>query len=151
MYNRSFIIGITCFKSSYKNAKCEVLNLFHLDPSQSKEKEIEKVRSILAKIVTAYENWNSDKLNVSFHISATRDENFTNADGNECTQVVAVHLHFDRENFYSLESLIRKIVNCMKISDPDINISSKEVFNDNGVKYFIDRWYNNITIIKTKN
>lgn len=151
MYNRSFIIGITCFKSSYKNAKCEVLNLFHFEPFQSKEKEIEKVRSILAKIVAAYENWDSDNLNISFHISANRDENITNADEKEHTQIIPVHLHFNRENFYSLESLIRKIVNCMKISDPDINISFKEVFNDNGVKYFIDRWYNNITIIKAKN
>lgn len=151
MYNRSFIIGITCFKSSYKNAKCEVLNLFHFDPFQSREKEIEKVRSILAKIVATYENWDSDKLNVSFHISASRDENIINADGNECTQIIPVHLHFNRENFYSLESLIRKIINCMKISDPDINISSKEVFNDKSVKYFIDRWYNNITIIKAEN
>ena len=151
MYNRSFIIGITCFKSSYKNAKCEVLNLFHFEPFQSKEKEIEKVRSILAKIVAAYENWDSDNLNISFHISANRDENITNADEKEHTQIIPVHLHFNRENFYSLESLIKKIVNCMKISDPDINISFKEVFNDNGVKYFIDRWYNNITIIKAKN
>ena len=151
MYNRSFIIGITCFKSSYKNAKCEVLNFFHFDPFQSKEKEIEKVRSILAKIVAIYENWDSDKLNISFYISARRDENITNADGNECTQIIPVYLHFGRENFYSLESLIRKIVNCMKISDPDINISSKEVFDDNSVKYFIDRWYNNITTIKAEN
>ena len=143
MYNHSFIIGVTCFKSSYKNAKCEVLNFFHFDPFRSKEKEIEKVDSILAKIVSTYENWESDKLNVSFHISAGRDESFTNADGKECTRVVPVHLHFDRENFYSLESLIRKIVNCMKISDPDINISSEEVFNDPSIKSLINQWYHN--------
>ena len=151
MYNHSFIIGVTCFKSSYKNAKCEVLNLFHFDPFRSKEKEIEKVCSILAKIVSTYENWESNKLNVSFHISAGRDESFTNADGKECSQVVLIHLDFDRKNFYFIESLIRKIVKCMKISDPDINISSEEVLDNPNVKYYINRWYQNPTNTKTEN
>lgn len=148
MYNRSFIIGITCFKSSYKNAKCEVLNLFHFDPFKSKDVEIEKIRSILAKIVTTYENWNSHKLNVAFHISTSRDEVFTNADGEKNLKVYPVHLHFKRDNFYTIETLIKKIIDCMKISDPDINISPKEVFNDPSVKHYINKWYYNSEINK---
>ena len=97
MYNHSFIIGVTCFKSHIKRAKCEIFNLYHFDPIPftNRHKEIDKIDSILGKIVTQYKKWNSRELNVAFHVSLKRQEFYYNADGNLHTEIMGCSIGFN--------------------------------------------------------
>ena len=144
MYNHSFIIGVTCFKSHIKRAKCEIFNLYHFDPIPFTErhKEIDKIDSILGKIVTQYKKWNSHELNVALHISLKRQESYYNANGELYTDNTPIYKHCDRNNYSSIEALIRDIFNAMKIADPTITLSERDVFNNPSIKYWINQWYN---------
>ena len=144
MYDHSFIIGITCFKSHIKRAKCEIFNLYHFDPIPFTEryKEIDKIVSILEKIVTQYKKWNSHELNVALHISFKRQESYYNADGNLRTENTCIYKHYNRNNYSSIEALVRDIFNAMKIADPTIMLSERDVFNNPSIKYWINQWYN---------
>ena len=144
MYDHSFIIGITCFKSHIKRAKCEIFNLYHFDPIPFTEryKEIDKIVSVLEKVVTQYKKWNSHKLNVALHISLTRQESYYNVDGNLHTEKTCIYNHYNRNNYSSIEALVRDIFNAMKIADPTIMLSERDVFNNPSIKYWINQWYN---------
>lgn len=144
MYDHSFIIGITCFKSHIKRAKCEIFNLYHFDPIPFTEryKEIDKIVSVLEKVVTQYKKWNSHELNVALHISLKRQESYYNADGNLHTENTCIYKHHNRNNYSSIEALIRDIFNSMKIADPTIMLSERDVFNNPSIKYWINQWYN---------
>lgn len=144
MYNHSFIIGVTCFKSHIKRAKCEIFNLYHFDPIPFTErhKEIDKIDSILGKIVTQYKKWNSRELNVALHVSFKRQESYYNADGKLYTGDTAIYKHHNRNKYSGIEVLIRDIFNTMKIADPTIMLSEREVFNNPSIKYWINQWYN---------
>ena len=71
MYNHSFIITVTCFKSHIKRAKCEVFNLYHFDfiSFEDKNKEISKIVNLISAIVSQYKKWNSCTLNIALHTS----------------------------------------------------------------------------------
>ena len=144
MYDHSFIIGITCFKSHIKKAKCEIFNLYHFDsiPFTERCKEIDKIVSVLEKVVTQYKKWNSHELNVALHISFKRQESYYNADGNLHTENTCIYKHHNRNNYSSIEALVRDIFNAMKIADPTIMLSERDVFNNPSIKYWINQWYN---------
>ena len=144
MYNHSFMITVSCFKSHIKRAKCEVFNLYHFDPISFTEryKEFYKITSVLEKIITQYKKWNSRELNVALHVSVKRQESYYNADGNLHTDNAPIYKHYGRNNYSSIEALIRDIFNTMKIADPTIMLSEREVFNDPSIKYSINQWYN---------
>ena len=144
MYDHSFIIGITCFKSHIKKAKCEIFNLYHFDsiPFTERYKEIDKIVSVLEKVVTQYKKWNSHELNVALHISLKRQESYYNADGNLHTENTCIYKHHNRNNYSSIEALVRDIFNAMKIADPTIMLSERDVFNNPSIKYWINQWYN---------
>ena len=144
MYDHSFIIGITCFKSHIKRAKCEIFNLYHFDPIPFTEryKEIDKIVSVLEKVVTQYKKWNSHELNVALHISLKRQESYYNADGNLHTENTCIYKHHNRNNYSSIKALVRDIFNAMKIADPTIMLSERDVFNNPSIKYWINQWYN---------
>ena len=144
MYDHSFIIGITCFKSHIKRAKCEIFNLYHFDPIPFTEryKEIDKIVSVLEKVVTQYKKWNSHELNVALHISLKRQESYYNAAGNLRTENTCIYKHYNRNKYSSIEALVRDIFNTMKIADPTIMLSERDVFNNPSIKYWINQWYN---------
>ena len=144
MYDHSFIIGITCFKSHIKRAKCEIFNLYHFDsiPFTERYKEIDKIVSVLEKVVTQYKKWNSHELNVALHISLKRQESYYNADGNLHTENTCIYKHHNRNNYSSIKALVRDIFNAMKIADPTIMLSERDVFNNPSIKYWINQWYN---------
>ena len=143
MYNHSFIIGVTCFKSHIKRAKCEIFNLYHFDPIPFTKsyKEIDKITSVIEKIITQYKKWDSRELNVAMYVSFKRQETYHNADGNLHTDNTNIYKHYDRNNYSSIEALIRDIFNIMKIADPTIMLSEREVFNNSSIKSLINQWY----------
>lgn len=143
MYNHSFIITVTCFKSHIKRAKCEVFNLYHFDfiSFEDKDKEISKIVNLISAIISQYKKWNSRTLNVALHISFKRQEAYYNADGKIFSDNVTIYSHKDRFKYSSIEGLIRDILNTMKIADPTIVISEREVFENPSIKYLIKQWY----------
>ena len=143
MYNYSFIIGISCFKSHTKRAKCEIFNLYHFDPIPFTEsyKEIDKITSVIEKIIAQYKKWNSRELNVALHVSFKRQEFYDNVDGTLRTENTCIYKQYNRNNYSSIEDLIRDIFNTMKIADPGIMLSEREVFSNPSIKYWINQWY----------
>lgn len=142
MYNHNFIIGVTCFKSHIQRAKCVYYCLYHYDivPVEERKKDIEKIVSLLSKIIGIYSKWKSNELNVAFHITFTRKEVYKNVDGQLYEKEGPLYGQIDRHTYSSFEGLIRDIVNIMKIADPTIVLSEKEVFNNPSIQSMIRLW-----------
>lgn len=143
MYNYNFAISVTCFKSHIQRAKCVQYNLYHYDivPVEEREKDIEKIVSLLSKIIGIYSKWKSNELNVALHITLNRKEVYKDANNQLYERNIPIYSHFDRHTYSSFEGLIRVIINGMKIADPTIVLSEKEVFSNPSIKYLINRWY----------
>lgn len=144
MYNHNFVIGVTCFKSHIQRAKCARYNLYHYDivPVEEREKDIEKIVSLLSKIIGVYSKWKSNELNIRLHITFNRKEVYENANNQLYERECPIYSHLDRHTYSSIEGFIRDIINCMKIADPTIVLSEKEVFNNPSIKAMIRHWYN---------
>lgn len=142
MYNHNFVIGVTCFKSHIQRAKCARYNLYHYDivPVEERKKDIEKIVSLLSKIIGIYSKWKSNELNVRFHITFNRTEAYKNADGQLYERNCPIYSHLDRHTYSSFEGLIRDIINIMKIADPTIVLSEREVFDNPSIQSMIRLW-----------
>lgn len=143
MYNHNFVIGIMCHKSHIKNAKCAQYNFYHFNPisPEQKNKEIAKITSFLASVIAQYKKWNSTELNVSFNIRLTRQEEYINANGELHQKDCDIYVNRPRYTYHSIEAFIKEVLNVMKIADPTILISQKELFENPSIKYLINRWY----------
>ena len=141
MYDHIFIISVFCYKSHYKRAKNALFSLYHYNATVTRQQEIDKIVNLLANIVPQYKRWKSNELNIRFHLSFKRKEVYTNADNKDYEQDVSIYQHSDRHTYYSIEGFIRDILNTMKIADPTILLSEKELFENPSSKTMIRLWY----------
>lgn len=142
MYNHNFVIGVTCFESHIQRAKYAYCCLYHYDivPVEERKKDIEKIVSLLSKIIGIYSKWKSNELNVALHITLNRKEVYENADNQLYERDCSIYSQIDRHTYFSFEGLIRDIINSMKIADPTIVLSEKEVFNNPSIQSMIRLW-----------
>ena len=108
---------------------------------EERKKDIEKIISLLSKIIGTYSKWKSNELNVRLNITFNRKEVYENADNQLYERECPIYSHLDRHTYSSIEGFIRDIINYMKIADPTIVLSEKEVFNNPSIKAMIRHWY----------
>lgn len=145
-YSNYNVGSILLFKSNRKNAICsDYFNFYRLNGKDaiSNDRILNQIISIVEKIV-CYSKKIDNKLIVTCRIDFYTNINFTNASGNECNSFENNRLCLAyRNEFFSIETLISQLVSWFRLIYPEMTLSTNFVFNNQSVKYWINKYYQN--------
>lgn len=133
-------INLYVCKSTRKNAKIEIVDckqFFEID----NEKAIEKIVDTTQKIIYAAKTLGTKQIIIDGSLSKQFDVAYQNADKQDYNTADIRGVRFSQQIFYSIESLINFLYDCIMILNPSLAVSVKTLFENPSVKYTINQYY----------
>lgn len=143
-------ILISLFKSSAKNAKCEIVN-YYTHNDKTSDHVIYQIASVLERVVYHYQAWESERLlksnskpvqlNFRFSYSIDRLVHKKTVTNPEYYCVKRINTYTERRTRYSIEEFLNVFLDTILTVDPDVQLSAEDLFANPSIKYFIKKWY----------
>ena len=138
-------IILMIYKSERKNSKGDMISIHDLITSSGEnltdERILHQIVDALATIVAQSKKYNS-VLILSANVWTIRKQKKQAING-ICEFFDAVHYHFDRRKFYSIEQVINYLWTLVMLMYPYCTLSEETIHLDSSIRYFISKYYDN--------
>lgn len=152
IYNKNYVTyykdnsaALFIYKSSRKNAKCELINISHLI-SKTPDKMV-KDQNILYQFISVVDKIINQSLQYNKHIELTyyatiyKQSEYINANNDLYRYPESTQYSIQREKFYSVEQCINRVYDLFSLLYPYNKLNREEVFKNSSIKYFINLYY----------
>lgn len=140
-------MSIFVYKSSRKNAQCELFSVNHLITQNNDRKLcdnsiLNQFIGTIEKIVYLSKNNYNGHLELSVNMDLGKNSNYINANNDIYNCNEYLRLRFDRKQFSSIEECINFVYMLYGLIYPynTLNLSNT-VYNNPSIKYFINMFY----------